>query len=378
MKECLRLGLLLVILVCVSVPLGSEEILMPNASTTGNPSAAAVSPAWMASSIAKMQNELIAKYGSQEQLRIDRGLHQVAEFWRADDGDEAAFEEFVRANFAGDQATLDTMFNRFQSLLEQLDGHMHEINREFNQQSDLDLGPVLPFDEVFAGYDPSAHVLDDFFSNKLAFTVLLNFPLTTLDERLKDGPNVEPPAVGRGPPRAALRQAHPRRSESRHRPGRSRIRPVHRRNTTSGCITCSIAQGQRLFPPKMRLLSHWNLRDEIKADYSDAQNGLAKQRMIQQVMERIVTQTIPQVVINNPAVDWNPYTNEVKPAAVKDSDSTAPDTRADQQRARTRYALRHAAENIQRIEKGRSIFSDRAHADRPPLRGRSRDSGGAT
>ena len=43
--------------------------------------------------------------------------------------------------------------------------------------------------------------------------------------------------------------------------------------------------------------------------------------MIQQVMERIVTQTIPQVVINNPEVDWNPYTNEVKPAAVKDSDA---------------------------------------------------------
>ena len=52
-------------------------------------------------------------------------------------------------------------------------------------------------------------------------------------------------------------------------------------------------KGQRLFPPKMRLLSHWNLRDEIKADYADAQNGLAKQRMIQQVMERIVTQSIP-------------------------------------------------------------------------------------
>jgi len=34
-------------------------------------------------------------------------------------------------------------------------------------------------------------------------------------------------------------------------------------------------KGQRLFPPKMRLLSHWNLRDEIKADYPDQQNGLA-------------------------------------------------------------------------------------------------------
>jgi hypothetical protein len=73
----------------------------------------------------------------------------------------------------------------------------------------------------------------------------------------------------------------------------------------------------------MRLLSHWNLRDEIKSDYADAQNGLAKQHTIQQVMERIVTQTIPQAVINNPGVDWNPYNNEVKPAAVKDSDSVA-------------------------------------------------------
>src|SRR5207237_432745 len=81
------------------------------------------------------------------------------------------------------------------------------------------------------------------------------------------------------------------------------------------------------FPPKMRLLSHWNLRDEIKADYADKQNGLAKQRMIQQVMGRIVTQTIPAVVVNNPNVDWNPFTNEVKPAAVNDSGPPQPASR---------------------------------------------------
>ena len=60
------------------------------------------------------------------------------------------------------------------------------------------LGIELPFDREFvnyvwfdaltnyisfAGYDPSAHVNDDFFANKLAFVVLLNFPLTTLDQR---------------------------------------------------------------------------------------------------------------------------------------------------------------------------------------------------
>ena len=64
---------------------------------------------------------------------------------------------------------------------------MHEINREFRNQSDLDLGPIQPYDEMFGGYDPSAHVTDDFFQNKIAFIVLLNFPLTTLDQRLNDG-----------------------------------------------------------------------------------------------------------------------------------------------------------------------------------------------
>jgi hypothetical protein len=76
--------------------------------------------------------------------------------------------------------------------------------------------------------------------------------------------------------------------------------------------------GRRLFPPGMRLLSHWNLRDEIKASYGldDAELGVARQRMIQRVMEHIVEQTIPAIVINNPEVDWRPFANIVTPAAV--------------------------------------------------------------
>jgi hypothetical protein len=311
------------ILVCVAVPLCSEEILMQNASTPAKASA----PSRISTSTAKLQDELVAKYGAQQRARIEIGLHQVAEFWRTDDGDAAAFEEFVRSNFAGDQATLDTMFNRFQSLLEQLDGHMHEINRAFNQQSDLDLGPVLPFDEVFSGYDPSAHVLDDFFNNKLAFTVLLNFPLTTLDGRLKNGPTWN----RRQWAETRLAQRFDKRIPADVNLSISQAAAASGQYISQYNIWMHHLldpQGQRLFPPKMRLLSHWNLRDEIKANYSDAQSGLAKQRMIQQVMERIVTQTIPQAVINNPAADWNPYTNEVKPAAVKDSDATTPDIRA--------------------------------------------------
>jgi hypothetical protein len=298
------------------LPLAAQEMPMQSSSKA---TTAAIQPAWMNASAAKLETDLVAKYGEAQRPRAQRGLHQVAEFWRSDDGDAAAFEDFVRANFAGDQPTLDTMFTRFQSLLEQLGGHMHEINRAFRQQLDLDYGAVLPFDEAFGGYDPSAHVLDDFFNNKLAFTVLLNFPLATLDDCLKNGPTW----TRRQWAEVRLAQQFDKRipadvklaisgaeSEAGQYISQYNIWMYHVVND----------QGQRIFPPKMRLLSHWNLRDEIKADYSDPQTGLAKQRAIQQVMERIVTQTIPQVVIDNPAVDWNPVTNEVKPAAAKDSD----------------------------------------------------------
>jgi hypothetical protein len=147
----------------------------------------AVSLPWMKEASTKLEGELATKYGEGQRTRLQRGLKQVADFWRLEDGDQGAFEDFVRTNFASDQPTLDAMFERFQHNLEQLDGHMQEIGREFRQQSDLDVGAILPFDELFAGYDPSAHTTDDFFKNKLAFVVLLNFPLTTLDQRLTDG-----------------------------------------------------------------------------------------------------------------------------------------------------------------------------------------------
>ena len=280
-------------------------------------------PEWMKGSATKLEAELTAKYGQPEQPRIQRGLLQMSEYWRAQDGNAAAFEEFVRTNFAGDPATLDAMFNRYQRLLEQLSGHMHEINREFRQQADLDVGPMLPFDGIFAAYDPAAHVLDDFFASKGAFVVLLNFPLTTLEERLTQGPKWT---------RRQWAEARLALAFSKRIPADVNLAIAQASSDTAEYIAqyniwmhhVLDQNGERPFPPKLRLLSHWNLRDEIKADYADTQNGLRKQRMIQQVMEHIVRQTIPQVVVNNPNVDWNPRTNEVKPAAVKDSDFPAP------------------------------------------------------
>jgi hypothetical protein len=299
----------------------------------------AVSLPWTKEAVAKLETELVAKYGEGQRSRLQRGLTQVTDFWRAEDGDREVFEQFVRTNFAGDQPTLDAMFARFQHNLEQLDGHMQDIGREFRQQSDLDAGPILPFDELFAGYDASAHTTDDFFKNKLAFVVLLNFPLSTLEQRLTEGEKWS---------RRQWAETRLAQRFSKRIPAEVNLAIAQASAEADRYISeyniwmhhLVNERGDRLFPAKLRLLSHWNLRDEIKANYTEGEKGLAKQRTIQQVMEHIVAQTIPAVVVNNPNVDWNPITNEVKPAAVKDSDgssnSTAPPTNAPE--PNTRYA----------------------------------------
>ncbi len=337
-------GIRLFVLVCavIVVSLNAQETLMQSSKSNGGSAATArIQPAWMPASTAKLETELAAKYGDTQRARLHLGLHQIAEFWRAEDGDAAAYEDFVRTNFAGNPVTLDAMFNRYEDLLEQLDGHMHEVNREFRQQQDLDRGIVYPFDEAFGGYDPSAHIIDDFFANKIAFTALLNFPLTTLDQRLTNGKDWS---------RRQWAEVRLAQRFDKRIPANVNLAIAQAAGDSGQYISqyniwmyhVVDSQGQRLFPAKMRLLSHWNLRDEIKSEYADGSAGLPRQRAIQQVMERIVTQTIPQAVIDNPGVDWNPVTNEVKPAAAQDADPSAIKTSVPANNTRepdTRYAM---------------------------------------
>lgn len=279
---------------------------------------------WITASVATLETELVAEHGDEQRQRIQRGLEQVADFWREEDGGRDAFEAFIKRHFAGDEATLEMMFARYEKLLEQLDGHSLEILLAFREQSDLDVGPIMPYDEIFAAYDPFAHFSDDFFANKLAFVVLLNFPITSLAERLE---------VGDSWSRTQWAQSRLADRYAKRIPA-----DVQQAVSSAGAIADQyIAEynifmhhlvtedGERLFPAGMKLLSHWNLRDEIKANYSSGDEaGLARQRMVQKVMERIVDQTIPNAVINNPHVDWNPYSNDVRAAVVSDAEEPAP------------------------------------------------------
>ncbi|MBI4347085.1 MAG: hypothetical protein HY553_09540 [Elusimicrobia bacterium] len=263
--------------------------------------------------LAQVQGELSPKLDAAARSRLERGLKQVSALWKDSDGDAAAFGAFVKAHFAADPAALDAVFERFQEHLEKLDGHMNMISVSLRRRSDLDVGPLTPLDDLFAGYDASAHLTEDFFANKLAFVALLNFPLTTLDERLKDGPKWS----RRQWAEARLAQRYSKRIPAEVQlaiaeAGAQSDRYIAEYNIWMRHVLGP--KGERLFPPKKRLLSHWNLRDEIKAAYGEPATALPKQRTILKVMERIVTQTIPAAVVNSPHLDWDPYANTVKPA----------------------------------------------------------------
>lgn len=280
-------------------------------------------PSWAPGAVETLETSLVEAHGEDQRTRIRQGLDQALSFWRGEDGDQAEFEAFAERHFAGDQAARDTLFERLQAVFETLDGHMNEIVLRLRWQSDLDLGPIEPFDEILAGYDPAAHVTDDLFANKVAFVVLLNFPLTSLEERLEEGPEW-----------SRRRWAEARLADrfSRRVPAEAQ-QAVAAAGARAGQYIAQyniwmhhlMVDGVRPFPPGLRLLAHWNLRDEIKASYSNGQEGLTKQRTIQKVMARIVDQTIPAVVVDNPHVDWDPHTNAVTRAAVEDSDAPAPE-----------------------------------------------------
>ena len=255
---------------------------------------------------------LIATHGEAQAERVRRGVTQVAERWWSEDGDPSVFASFCDSSFLTDPAALASVESRLERVLEQVDGHLHEVRRELLTPLDLDTGPVPTVDRLLADLDLSVHTNEDLFKTKVAFLALLNFPVHTLAERLAQGGGWTRDAWARS--RMMDRFAD-----------RIPARVLQGITTSQTAADAYIAEynirmdrlvtrdGKRLFPQGLRLISHWGLRDELASHYGET-DALAKQRTIQRVMERIVRQEIPAAVIDNPDLDWCPETNDVRPA----------------------------------------------------------------
>jgi hypothetical protein len=291
----------------------------------------------LAQAAAKARDLLLAKHGEAEARRIEGGVDQVLRYWRPEDGTAADLEAFLQHEFAPHGEALDGVFGRFEFALERVGGYYTSMVRDLRRGTDLELGPITPLDRRLAEYNPAAHLADDLFRNKLAFVALLNFPLTTLEQRLAEGP---------GWSRRHWAEARLAQQFSTRVPAEVNAKLSEAYARADSYISdynvymhhLLTADGRRLFPAGMRLISHWNLRDELKSRYAVA-DGLPAQRMIARVMDRIVRQEIPAAVVGNPLLDWNPETNAVTLSPVKDAEP-GPGARAEARADRepdTRY-----------------------------------------
>jgi Rps23 Pro-64 3,4-dihydroxylase Tpa1-like proline 4-hydroxylase len=273
-------------------------------------------------------SEAIKSIGNQSEL-TEKGVRHAASLWRDNDGTLEDFIKFCSENYLADPTLKEASFYRFSEYLESLNGHFNKLSLDMQENVQLKKGEILPIDAQFAAYNPGAHMINDFYENKIAFIVALNFPYYSTEEKNISGPNWTPLQWGYSRlgdvfssriPSELIQQASKVAAE-----GDAYIADY---NIYMGNLLNE--DNQKLFPENMVLLSHWNLRDEIKANYANKEVGFKKQALIYQVMQRIVDQSIPKVVINSGKQDWNPVTNEVFVSGTKTEGKAETDGRYQQ------------------------------------------------
>lgn len=268
-------------------------------------------------------SQIVALHGETARVRAERGVRQAAAYWNENDGTVDDFADFCQEHFISDGKQLDALLERFRVALESISGHAVAMTRTLREPTDLATYETLPVDLLFATLNPFDHLSEDLFNTKLAFSALVNFPLIDTSEP-------------REMSRREWAEVRLAQTFARRIPGDVAVKVtkayaaaedyIARYNVYMGGVLNE--DGTKPFPADLKLISHWGLRDHIKGMYSDPIGNLASQKTILRVMDRIVNQEIPAVVINNPDVTWNPWTNVVTDKEGKTLDNTPePDTR---------------------------------------------------
>ncbi|MDR0429626.1 MAG: hypothetical protein LBH58_04005 [Tannerellaceae bacterium] len=239
---------------------------------------------------------------------IEKGVGQIAKLWQEKDGDSEAFKAFCLENFIADPSEKETVFLKISQYMEGIYGNFNAMTLCLDWNVTINDGSEHVIDKRFAAYSPSSHLSEDFYNNKIAFIIALNFPELTLEEKEALGKDRKAWAYARlgdmftqRIPSAVMQKQAQVSSDADIYIAAYNIYMGHLLNK----------KGKKIFPEDMIFLSHWNLRDEIKANYNKGNEGLDKQRIVYEVMKRIIAQDIPQEVINSGKYDWNPYTNTV-------------------------------------------------------------------
>ena len=257
---------------------------------------------------------------------VERGAKQVAALWRESDGTAEDYKALVANSYISTAKEKKQLYDRMAFILEQCGQSADRLNNTLQEPTTL-LGKGEPtqVDWIISGYSPMAHFAEDMFANKIAHICVLNFPHYTLEEKNtlgKEWTRQEWAYARLGDvfssrvPGSVVANYSQALSEAENY--------IAGYNIMMHCLRNE--QGEQLWNEPMALLSHWNLRDELKSNYAVGDRaphdtsvlgdpaeakGRERQEMIYQVMLRIIRQEIPAVVVNNDKLLWCPTTNFV-------------------------------------------------------------------
>ena len=268
-------------------------------------------------SIQQALTSLQQTYPNADLVLAERGVRQVAALWQEADGTETDFVELVTTHYAATAEEKKVLYDRLSHILEQCGQSADLLNNTLQEPTTLvGKGEPSTVDWIISGYSPMAHFTEDMFANKIAHICVLNFPSFTLEEKN---------TLGQEWTRKEWAYARMGEVFNTRIPGSVYAHSAQAMSEAENYIASynimmhclRNEQGEQLWQEPMALLSHWNLRDELKSNYAvgdDAmrREGKEKQEMIYQVMLRIIRQDIPACVVNNAEYLWKPYSNEVK------------------------------------------------------------------
>ena len=271
-------------------------------------------------------DRVVAEQPAADRQLLEKGVRHAASLWREEDGTAREFTDFISANYVSDPAKRRAVFSKISNYMESLAGNMNEITLDLKKILDEAAGEIDEVDRMFGNYSVGSHLQSDFYENKIAFVVALNFPYYTLAEKdeLGGGWSREQWAMARLGDQFVSRVPAELEQAANTALGNAEMY-IADYNIYMGKLRTD--DGRQLFPADMVLLSHWNLRDEIKSNYADRENGNEKQEMVYKVMERIIRQEIPGVVINSPDYEWAPFSNKVTGDGAAAEPKAEPDTR---------------------------------------------------
>lgn len=262
---------------------------------------------------------LIARHGSEHRSRIERGVEQVARRWQSGDGDPAAFTAFCEKHFVADAAEVRRLLGRFETALEQVGGHLHEMRRNLRRWSDLRGDEFPGVDDLLAKFDPAPDLSDQLYRQQLAFVALLNLSRPELPDMLERGAawSSEQWAEARVAQSFGARIPAELNDLSR-RIGHAANVFVQEFHVPVGQMID--ASGRTWFEPGRKLIAHWLVREQIKAGYG-REHGVELQRALAWVMARHIDGSIPRSVMDgSSSAPWDPQRNTLGGAAVSSED----------------------------------------------------------